>query len=306
MSSKFSFTQRLMGFLELLRPLEWSKTLMNLLFGSFLAVQALPNVPLMILGFIAAGPLLWGGLYALNDVTDASKDLLHPVKKFRPIPSGKVPKNFALLISIIFILAALVIGYFINIFFLACLIVMILNQLLYTLKPFRLKEKPVLDIVSGSMINPLFRFFAGWTLFVQNFSAPILFLVFIVGLQAGGYTLYRLSGKETEKKLGYKSSVTVFGEKTMKLVAYVLAGIGILAFVLITLSIFLQSFFPTLISLGNLPFKFAALWILSIFAIPLYAKAVLDPQKMDMKKVYRLIYIHNLLFLIGFIILWVV
>lgn len=285
------------------RPLEWSKTLANMILGAFLAVQALPNIGLFLAGFIAAGPLLWSGLYILNDITDLEKDKRHPIKKRRPLPSGLVSRNQALAFSLILILAALAIGYSINLFFLACLIAMLANQSLYTLKPFRLKERPVLDLVSGSMINPLFRFFSGWTLFAFNFSAPLLFLLFILGIQFSGFTLYRLSGKKTEKKLRYKSSVIVFKEKTLKNLAYLAGIIGALSYVLITLT---KDFLPGLAFLGSLPLKFIWLAVLSVLAAPLYAQAVLNPQKMDLKKMYKTIYAHNILFITGFIVLWLV
>lgn len=285
------------------RPLEWSKTLANMVLGAFLAVQALPDLALLALGFIAAGPLLWSGLYILNDVTDIEKDKKHPVKKFRPLASGLIPRSLALSFALLLILAALRIGYEINLFFFVCLAAMLVNQLLYTLKPFRLKERKVFDLVSGSLINPLFRFYAGWTLFIGNFNAPVLFLLFILGIQFAGFTLYRLSGKKTEKALGYKSSVVVFSEQALKKVSYLAAAIGIISYVLLSLT---ESFMPSLAFLGSLPLKFIWLAVLSAFAAPLYAKAVLQPQKMDLKKMYNLIYIHNLLFIAGFIILWLI
>jgi len=285
------------------RPLEWSKTLANMVLGAFLAVQGLPDIGLFLIGFIAAGPLLWSGLYILNDITDIEKDKKHPIKKHRPLPSGFVSKNLALAFALILILASLAIGYSISFFFFVCLVAMLVNQSLYTLKPFRLKERPVLDLISGSMINPLFRFFSGWTLFALNFNAPLLFLLFIVGIQFSGFTLYRLSGKKIEKKLGYKSSVIVFKEKTLKNLAYAAGIIGALSYVLITLT---QDFLPSLAFLGSLPLMFIWLAVLSAFAAPLYAQAVLKPEKMDLKKMYNLIYIHNILFIIGFVLLWLV
>lgn len=300
--AKFSLADKLLGFIHLTRPLEWSKTLMNMLFGAFLAVQALPNISLFILGFIAAGPLLWGGLYTLNDLTDIEKDKKHKVKKGRPLAKGIVSRLEGQLFAFVLLFAALVIAYNINFLFFACIIVMIANQFAYTLKPLRLKERPFLDIISGSMINPVFRFFAGWTLFAATFDAPLLFLVFIVGVQSGGFVLYRLSGKKLEQKLGYQSSFAVLGEKNVKRTAYALIFLGGVSFVAITLSDFL----PTIVPFGALPLKFFWLVIGSALLLPFYWPTFQNPQKMDLKKMYDLVYIHNILFLVGFVVLWLI
>ena len=45
------------------------------------------------------------------------------------------------------------------------------------------KKVPIVDLISGSAINPIFRFYSGWVLLTQAFNAPLLPLVFIVGLQ---------------------------------------------------------------------------------------------------------------------------
>jgi len=303
------------AWLELLRPLEWSKTLAGMIFGALLALFAgliipipnflgLPNIILFIIGFVIAGPLLWGGLYTLNDLSDIEKDKQHSIKKNRPLPSGRIKPLHAWIVSIAFVLIALILGFFINIYFFICLLAMLFNnQVLYSAQPFRFKERLGFDLVSGSMINPLFRFLAGFSLFASSFFAPILFILFVVGIQFGGYTLYRLSGKKVEKQLGYKSTVVLVPEKIVKSLAYSGIAISILAFIAMIL-LPLAGIKNQL--LGFLPLRFAWLVILSAFLVPFYLKALKDPQHMDMKRIYRLIYYHNLLFLLGFVILFVV
>ena len=54
---------------------------------------------------------------------------------------------------------------------------------------------------------------------------------------------------------------------------------------------------------GYLPLKYNWLIVLSLLTFPLYRQALKDP-KIDMAKVYRIIYIHLLLFIVGFVALY--
>ena len=58
------------------------------------------------LGFLAAG-IVASSNYILNELLDAKFDALHPVKKFRPIPSGLVNKQIAVIQWIVFALIGL-------------------------------------------------------------------------------------------------------------------------------------------------------------------------------------------------------
>jgi len=287
-----AFKKTLLAFVELARPLEWSKTFGNMVIAAIIASGFSGFDWLVFLaGFLAVGPFLWGGLYALNDWTDGGKDKKHSHKKLRPIPSGRVSPKGGLLFSLSLILIAFAIAFALNNFlFLVFLLAMLLNQLLYTMKPFELKKKPFFDLVSGSLVNPFFRFYSGWVLVQQNFSAPIEIIGFILGVQFGGFVLYRMSSKEHEKEMEYKSSVVLFGEKNLKIVSYAALAFGGFSYIYASLS-------------GVLPLKFVWLVLLSLLALPLYWTAITKPQAIDMGFMYKLIYIHYSLFILGFLIL---
>lgn len=301
-------------YFELMRPLEWSKSFGNMVFGYLIALfisfgfVSFSNFDFLLFffAFIAVGPLLWGGLYALNDLTDFHNDKLHQIKSSRPLPAGKVSEKNALIFSLGLIFLSLLIGiYFFfvlnNFLFLFCLIAMLFNQILYCVKPFHFKSKPVLDLISGSIVNPFFRFYSGWVLLIPFFNAPLLILVFVSGIQFAGFALYRLSAKEVEKQLNYRSSIIVFGEKKLLFFSYAVGLIATLAFVLMTLTF---RFFPSLVFFGTLPSKFLWLVVFSILLLPLYLKALAEPQKMDIKRMHRIMYFHNIFFILGFILLF--
>ncbi len=74
-----------------LRPRQWTKNL--LLFAGVLFSRQAGRPELLLraaLGFVAFS-LLAGLVYLLNDVRDAELDRLHPVKRERPIASGRLP-----------------------------------------------------------------------------------------------------------------------------------------------------------------------------------------------------------------------
>ena len=285
----------LYGLLQLMRPLEWSKSFGNMLIAAVTAGLFL-GVPLdatrFLFGF-AALALLWSGLYALNDYTDRRDDALHPVKKQRAIPSGVVSAPTALIFSIALIVVSFWIAFILNgtLLFMLCMAAMLVNQLLYTMRPFNLKKRPIVDLISGSLVNPIFRFYAGWVLFIPAFNAPILVLLFILGVQFGGFGLYRMASKEHEERLGMRSSVVLYGEKKLRRIAYCSLLIGALAYFAACFTV--------------LPLRYLVLGFAMLLPGPLYKTALKSPQGIDMNRMYWLVYLHYLAFLAGFVLLYI-
>lgn len=263
----------ILAYVQLMRPLEWSKTLMNMVFGlliAFYVYSAVVSLPVFILGFISVA-ILWAGLYALNDFTDFKADILHPNKKFRPIPSGKIKPNNALFFSIDLIIASFLIGLAIgNAVFIGVLFVMLVNQLLYTTKPFKFKSRRVLDIISGSVVNPICRYFAGLFLFISAFEiisvgVAILPIILVVGVQTGSYIWYRFSSKAHETKLAIKGSVAVVSVKSVKRVSRYVILVAILAY----FGLFTNFLFFKNAELGFLPPQYLLAMGVIIFGAPL-------------------------------------
>jgi 4-hydroxybenzoate polyprenyltransferase len=79
------------AFLEALRPKQWIKNglvLVGVVFAGLLpSGEAVGRALLGFLGF----SLLSGAVYLFNDLRDVDADRLHPKKKLRPIPSGRLP-----------------------------------------------------------------------------------------------------------------------------------------------------------------------------------------------------------------------
>lgn len=306
MSTKYSTKEKIFGLIELGRPIEWSKTLLNMFLAALMAFYVYNSpleISLFISGFFAVA-FLWSGLYALNDYTDWRIDKLHETKKNRPIPSGKVTPKQGFFFSIILIIISFLIAIFLENFLLViCLMIMLTNQLLYTTKPFRLKSRKIFDVISGSMINPIFRYLSGLVLFVSlyrliNIPFPILPILFVVGIQFGGYSLYRLFSKKHDKKVKMKSSVAMLPEHVIKIISYSVMAIGILSYI----GLLLNGATLKLKILGFLPIQFiiaALVVVIFMLFIPELRNAILNPKNANMKKSYRTLYLMNIAFIAG-------
>lgn len=81
-------------------------------------------------------------IYIINDMRDIETDALHPVKCLRPLPSGAVTKNKAVIIGLLFFITGIFFS-FINIKTTAIVLFYFIINILYT---FKLKQIVIVDI----------------------------------------------------------------------------------------------------------------------------------------------------------------
>ncbi len=132
------------AYLKLLRPKDWAKNLflfIPLFFSGNLFSQEV--YPYLFLGFIAFS-FIASSIYIINDYRDIADDQKHPVKSKRPLASGAVSKNAALIICGLLILFGFVAGYLVKEKFLFVLAIYFFLNLAYS---FGLKTIPILDII---------------------------------------------------------------------------------------------------------------------------------------------------------------
>jgi len=292
---KFSTFSRIRGFVELMRPLEWGKTLFCMALAVLMAHYVFGvsvGLPLFAAGF-GALVLLWSGLYALNDWTDWKSDLLHKSKHIRSIPSGRIKPRAAFVFSIILIAFSFLAGLILNnTLFLLCMAVMLVNQFAYTLKPFRLKERKYFDIISGAFINPIFRYLSGLFLFVslgQIFIVgfPVLPLFFIIGIQAGTYLAYRFSSKGHDAKLKLNSSISNLTDRWVKVASRVLLCIALYALIgMLGNDLLLKNLW-----LGFVPLKYVLALIPGVIITPMLMQIIKAPKKATDPKTYKKFYV---------------
>lgn len=105
------------------------------------------NIVGCVIGFFAFSTMS-SFIYIINDIRDIEKDKLHPVKKERPLPSGKVKKSIAIAIAILAIIFSIIANILINKTLLSDSFYLLIAYMLINLGySFGLKNVVLLDII---------------------------------------------------------------------------------------------------------------------------------------------------------------
>ena len=110
--------------------------------------------------------------YVLNELLDGPRDSLHPQKKHRPVPSGRIRPSIAYAEWLGLALAGFLLAASINGYFLASAVFLWVMGVLYNVPPMRTKEWPYLDVLSESINNPI-RLLLGWFALVTSHVPPV-------------------------------------------------------------------------------------------------------------------------------------
>ena len=101
-------------YIQLIRPKHWAKNLF-LFVPPFFAGKffELDKIGLLTGGFVAFS-FLASSIYIINDYRDIEDDKKHPEKRKRPLASGSVNKNVAIILSCVLTIAGAVIAYLLD------------------------------------------------------------------------------------------------------------------------------------------------------------------------------------------------
>ena len=114
--------------------------------------------------------------YVVNEVLDAPSDLSHPVKRLRPVPSGKVDIRLAYVQWIALMVVGVGLGFALNVRLGFAVLALWVMGCVYNIRPVRSKDVPYCDVLSESVNNPL-RMLAGWYMTGTTAFAPTSLLV---------------------------------------------------------------------------------------------------------------------------------
>lgn len=131
-----------------MRPHQWTKNF--LLFAGLLFSHHLLSLVLLLKVVAAFGTfcLLSGAIYIINDLVDLKSDQQHPLKRLRPIASGKIKPAVAKMLAAALLVISLLLSYWLDLkFSLVCITYagMMLSYSLY------LKRIAILDVIIIAM-----------------------------------------------------------------------------------------------------------------------------------------------------------
>lgn len=215
-----------------MRPQQWVKNLVLFaglvfsfnLFQLDLFLQALTGFLLFC--------LLTSGVYILNDILDLNSDRAHPVKSTRPIASGILKPPTALTFSILFIVIALTISFYLDwIFGLIALSYLVLN-LIYSRY---LKQIVILDVMAISL-GFVLRAVAGAEIINVEISSWLIVCTTLLALFLGfGKRRYELLLLE-DKAIEHRKSLAEYTPYFLDQLISVVTASTVVAYAFYTLS----------------------------------------------------------------------
>lgn len=243
---------------RLIRPLSGAKNAAVVVLAFYLA-EATQNWGLLILGTVALS-LIFSAVYAYNSVCDKSIDIKNSNKEQYSSAVHYFGHKKSLLIALIMAVLGIICGFYINIYFVAVQIMLVLVGFLYSSSHFRFKDKFILDVIFGATLTILLRFVAAWFIFKISFP-PLLPMFALVFLKNGGFMLYKGHDRDFLIKSGVKNFITRLSQKTIFITSAVFFFLSIVSFVMLCLN---SAYFHIDI-LGYLPIGFL---FLTPFFIP--------------------------------------
>ncbi len=227
----------LRGHIEICRFDHWIKNIFVL--PGIVTALALNHVPLRapllvasLLGLLAVG-LVASSNYVLNELLDSPFDRNHPVKKMRPVPSGRVHVPLAYVQWIVLGAAGVALGCSLSAPLMWTLVALWVMGCVYNVPPVRSKDVPYADVPTEAINNPL-RLLVGWFIVSPATIPPTTLLLsyWMVGCYFMALKRYseRLRLTAAEKALEYRKSLAHFTPQRLLVTVMFYAAAAMLFF----------------------------------------------------------------------------
>jgi 4-hydroxybenzoate polyprenyltransferase len=171
----------ILAILTSMRPKHWVKNLV--VFAALIFAVEFTQARSVVLAIVAffLFSMLASSIYLINDVFDYDSDRMHPIKKFRPIASGELPRTVAIIISILLAGGVLITSLIVNPLLTAVLFAYWMNNVLYS---FGLKHVVIIDILLVAL-GFVFRAVGGAVAIDVPISKWFLIITFLLALFLG-------------------------------------------------------------------------------------------------------------------------
>jgi 4-hydroxybenzoate polyprenyltransferase len=170
----------LKDYASIARPDHWFKNVfmaLGVLLAFFYYPQLFSATVLATIGLaVVATCLIASSNYTLNEILDAPRDRLHPSKRDRPVPAGRIwiPAGYAQ--WVLLGAAGLGLAATISLPFFWTGVSLLVMGFIYNVPPIRSKELPYVDVLSESVNNPI-RLLLGWFAVTAAEFPPVSLLV---------------------------------------------------------------------------------------------------------------------------------
>ncbi len=162
----------LLALLQTMRPKQWLKN--SIIFAALVFDHQLlqPQPFLRTLAGFGLLCALSSAVYLFNDLADIDKDRLHPKKRLRPLPSGRLKREVALAAASALLLVAMPLSFALDWRFGLIATIYLISNVLYS---FRLKHIVIIDVLVLAL-GYLLRVGAGVVLITVERFSPWLYL----------------------------------------------------------------------------------------------------------------------------------
>ncbi len=193
-------------------------------------------------GAFAVFSLVTGAVYTMNDLVDADADREHPVKRFRPIASGLVPKSVARAWLALLILLGFGGAAFGSAAFLATVVAYFVINIAYS---FRLKKVPYLDvgiIALGFVLRILAGGFGTQIEVSKYLFACTALLALFLGF---GKRRHELAAAEISKKKKQRAVLELYSKRGLDLALALTAVSTVATYLAYTLDAHTRTYFQS-------------------------------------------------------------
>ena len=210
---------------NLLIPLRldhWVKNLVIILgfiFGVFYKNINFSDLYVLFLGFIILC-ISASSNYLINEYCDKDFDKNHPVKKWRYFVKNYESLKIVIVKYLFLISLSVSSSILINKAFFLLNLIFLFCGFLYNVKPFRLKDVYLIDVILESINNPI-RFLMGWVLILPEAYPPISVVLFFwfVGcflMSMKRYSEYKFIIEKKAKPTNYRLSFKKYSLDNLK------------------------------------------------------------------------------------------
>ena len=176
---------------------------------------------------------LTSSTFILNHIFDLDFDRQNPRKSFSLLVKNKISIKNSFLLFIFLSLSGLILSLVVNYSFFLCIASLVLISLLYNIPPFRLKNRPILDILCHATSLGILCPIAGWCLsssssgLIDAFSNfPLLYLFSISLYVAALHSPTMAVDFNADMNSGATTFATKYGAERTMLLSWILTTAG--------------------------------------------------------------------------------